>query len=280
MADNKIKYGLSNVHIAPITAYNATTGTYTYGTPVLVPGAVNVSLKKAGSTDPFYADDVTYKNLYTNQGYDGDIEFALIPDDIRKMLFNETDTNGIMIENADSQPIEFALQFEFAGDVKKKRYTLYRCQADRPDIESHTKEDKISATTEKLTLKAMPRENDHVVRAVCPQGNASYANWYNSIVEPTSFAECRLSALSATGLTLVPTFDSDEYSYTATGVVGSSTVTATAKDAEATVTLKLGTTTLTDGAATLVEGANTITAVVTNGTNTATYTIVATCTAS
>ena len=42
---NKVKFGLSNVHIAPIT-YSG--NTVTYGTIFELPGAVNLSLDPAG----------------------------------------------------------------------------------------------------------------------------------------------------------------------------------------------------------------------------------------
>ena len=63
MANNKVKYGLKNVHYA---IYNS--GTDSYSTPVAVPGAVNLSLSPEGSSYTFYADNVAYYATQSDQG--------------------------------------------------------------------------------------------------------------------------------------------------------------------------------------------------------------------
>ena len=57
MADNnKVKFGLKNCHYAKLTE---TGGVITYGTPVAIKGAVNLSLDATGDETNFFADDVT-----------------------------------------------------------------------------------------------------------------------------------------------------------------------------------------------------------------------------
>ena len=50
MMSNKIKYGLKNVHYAVITEAG---GVVSYGTPVAIPGAVNITLSPAGEKVEF-----------------------------------------------------------------------------------------------------------------------------------------------------------------------------------------------------------------------------------
>ena len=47
----KVKFGLSNVHIAKLN--RGEDGEITYGTPFKVPGAVNLSLDAEGDNEPF-----------------------------------------------------------------------------------------------------------------------------------------------------------------------------------------------------------------------------------
>ena len=75
---NKVKYGLSNVHVAKMIF--GEDGTITYDTPFAIPGAVNLSLDAEGEETAFYADNKKYHNSYANNGYSGDLEIADIPE--------------------------------------------------------------------------------------------------------------------------------------------------------------------------------------------------------
>ena len=66
MAENKVKFGLSNVHIAKITEE---AGVITYGTPFAMPGAKSLTADPEGETTPFYADNIKYYIATSNQGY-------------------------------------------------------------------------------------------------------------------------------------------------------------------------------------------------------------------
>ena len=191
MADtNKIKYGLSNVYYAKITGYalNQTTGKYeyTYATPVKFPGAVNLSLSSQSSTNPFYADNIIYSSADTNPGYEGDLEMAKIIDSFRKDILGEEydDVQKQWLENADAVTSEFALLFEFEGDVSKTRHCLYRCKSNKPDIASSTKQETVDPVTETLTITVMPRENDHYIKLRCGTDGMNYDTWYSSVHQP------------------------------------------------------------------------------------------------
>lgn len=184
MSANKIQYGLSNVYYAKLS-YDQQTSKYTYETPKKIPGGVNVTFAPAGSQSPFYADNITYYNAVANSGYTGTLEIANIPDDFRTEILNEvTDENGVMLESSDTQPSEFALLFQFEGDVKAKRHVFYRCSVTRPNVDGETQGESITPKTSTLNITVMARENDHFVKGTVMSDEASYENWFTAIVEP------------------------------------------------------------------------------------------------
>lgn len=184
---NAIEWGLSNVHYAKITGTDTSTGAYTYGDVKPIPGAVSMSLTAQGSNDPFYADNIIFKALVANAGYSGDYTFANLPDDFRENILGETvDKNGAFVENSDAVPAEFALLFQFEGDVNATRHILWRCSTTRPDVEGDTKEDKVTPKTKKLTITAMPRTDNHNVKASLTADKTGYSTFFSSVYEPVA----------------------------------------------------------------------------------------------
>lgn len=163
MAKNKVKFGLSNCYMAVMTESN---GTISYGSPIAIPGAVNLSLEPQGDTNDFYADNVIYFSSTANQGYEGDLEIAMIPDTIRTAIMGETlDSNGAYIETSDDKFKNFAFGFQIDGDATNRKYWYYNCSLTRPNTTGATIEESKEPQTDTLTIKAMPRLTDKKVRA-------------------------------------------------------------------------------------------------------------------
>ena len=184
---NKITYGISNVHVFPITSTDAS-GVPTYDSKVIsMPGATELSLDAEGSSDPFYADDVVYYQGVVNNGYSGSITLADIPEDFLTVVMKEIKSEGgTFFEDASVEPLEFAMAFEFKGDQKKRRHLFYRCKATRPSIESKTKEDSIEPNTPEIEIVVMPRLDNNIVKARCEEGDTDYATWYTKPVTPVT----------------------------------------------------------------------------------------------
>jgi len=121
-------------------------------------------------------------------GYEGDLELALIPESFRRDVLKETiDSNGVLIESSNVETENFALLFEFDGDVRKIRHVMYYCSASRPTIESQTNEDEIEVKTEKLTIKAAPLGNGLVKAKTGDDTNDEvYLNWYSEVYLPNA----------------------------------------------------------------------------------------------
>lgn len=183
---NKVKFNICNVHYALLTV--AEDGTFSYGAPVAMPGAVSLSLDPNGEPSNFYADGYAYYTISNNMGYDGDLELAMVPESFRTdILKEELDANSVLVENANVETENFALLFEFDGDIRKIRHVLYNCSAARPTIESQTNEEEIEVQTETLSLTAAPLSNGYVkAKTGDDTTDEVYKNWYESVYLPTA----------------------------------------------------------------------------------------------
>lgn len=185
---NKVKFGLRNVHYAPLTV--GSDGTLTYATPKPWPGAVNLSMDPQGEVVKFFADDGAYFVDSVNNGYEGDLETALVPDDFRKDVLGEfEDANGVLLDDCDAVAVPFALLFEFQGDKHARRHVLYNCTATRPGIGSATKEESLEVQTETTTITASPIKLPTVDRTATKatledSTKQAYQDWYSAVYEP------------------------------------------------------------------------------------------------
>jgi len=180
---NKVKYGLKNVYYSKITVN--TSGTETYATPVAMPGAVSLSLDAQGDINKFYADNTVFWQSASNNGYEGDLEIALIPESFRKDILNEAeDTNGLLVESNSTKANPFALLFEFNGDENARRHVLYNCSVTRPSVSGTTTEESIEPQTEKLTLSAVANTGGYIKASVSYSTSGAYADWFTSVHAP------------------------------------------------------------------------------------------------
>lgn len=190
---NKVKYGLKNVHYAVATI--AADGSATYGEVKPWPGGVNLSLDAQGGTTKFRADNINYWIGQSNNGYEGDLESALIPESFKVDVLGEViDGNGVALENVDAKTVPFALMFQFEGDEKATRHVLYNCTATRPSVSGATTDEEIEPQTETVTITTgsvyFPNFNGgtNIAKGRCLQGEAGYSNFFNAVYVPSGSA--------------------------------------------------------------------------------------------
>lgn len=180
---NKVKYNLKNSHYAVQTV--GENGAITFEKPVPIRGSVSISLDAQGDISPFYADGIVFYKSAANNGYEGDLEVALLPESFRTdVLGEELDAKKVLVENADAKQAAFALLFEFDGDEKSIRHVLYNCTATRPSIESNTKEESIEPVTETLTISATPLPDGRIkAKTSDTTDEGTYTGWYDTVYE-------------------------------------------------------------------------------------------------
>ena len=190
---NKIKYGLKNVYYAVATI--ASDGSATYTTPVAIPGAVSMSLEPQGDNTPFYADNIVYWVGVANNGYQGDLEIARVPDSFKKDVLGYIESgNGLLVENANADAVHFALLFQFEGDVKATRHVMYNCTATRPAAAGNTKNENIEPETETMTITATSIYVSAITKDIVKSetvestGDTVYNGWFSAVTLPTASA--------------------------------------------------------------------------------------------
>lgn len=182
--DNKVTFGLKDTHYSVITESE---DGIKYGTPTPIPGTVEISLDPRGDMSEFYADDILYYSAANNQGYDGTLTIANIPEQFAIDCLGELkdDSDMVITEKSNAVGKNFALMFEFDGDVKAVRHVLYNCSANRPTISSSTKTNTKEPNTNELSFVSSPRSSDLAVKtkttATTPKN--IYDNWYKKVYE-------------------------------------------------------------------------------------------------
>ena len=178
--ENKVQFGIKNVHYATMLSES------TWDTPKPIPGSVALTLNPVGENSVFYADNITYFRSDSNEGYEGDAEFATLPVDLYKDIFQYTEglTSKVLTENANALSKPFALLFEEEGDASGTKYVGYKCTASRPKKTFKTKGKGFDPQTQSISLKFDPMEDGKVIaftQSTTPEGTLTA--WYTKVFE-------------------------------------------------------------------------------------------------
>ena len=183
---NKVKFGLSNVHIAKLI--KGEDGAITYGTPFKIPGAVNLSLDAEGDNEPFYADNIKYYESYANNGYSGELEVAKLPDQFLEEILGQTiDSAGGVLETINDVISPFAFMYQIEGDQTGTRFCYYNATVSRPSTEAATTEDTKTPNTDTLSITTSAREDNGQVRyklALSDTNKTEYDAFFDEVPEP------------------------------------------------------------------------------------------------
>ena len=154
MAENKVRFGLKNVYYSLLTEGSSNT----FATPVAVPGAVSMTLDSNVANGSFYADNITYYKTFSNNGYTGTLEMAMIPEAMLKDVFGMTvGSDKILYEASGVNPKPFALMFQIEGDQQAELNVLYKVvPTSKPTAGSQTVEESVEPVTQSFDFEALP----------------------------------------------------------------------------------------------------------------------------
>jgi phi13 family phage major tail protein len=202
-----------------------------------------MSLESQMNVTNVAADDIKdYASETVNNGYEGTIEVALLPEQF------ETDILGDVggVENSETRAAEFAVLVEFTGDQKKGRYCFWRCQlTKRPTISQRTKDENFTIDTDTLNIKAMPRLDDYNIKGRCYEDWDVYENFYSAVPDPDDFTAASYATVTQTLTHAASSFAGTQ---TKKGEAFTATLTESVGYAMGTVTVTMGGTDITSTA--------------------------------
>ena len=183
--ENKVVYGLKNVHYSKMTIDQ--TGKVVYDKPTAIKGAVEISLENKADLVSFEADDEVYYSAPGTSSYEGTLTIAKVPDGFLVDILGEVldATDGVQTEVDGAKTSNFALLFQFEGDNSGVRHLFYNCSANRPSVASKTGKD-IGTTELGFTASAKPSEsvNDKAIvkaKTTSSTTKAVYNAWFDAV---------------------------------------------------------------------------------------------------
>lgn len=179
---NKVRYGLSNVHVGTVTIAEEG-GAPTFSAPKAYPGAVNLTLDAEGEQSVFYADNIAYFVTSSNNGYTGELEMAYLYDWFEtEYLGSIVSEEGMIIETSNPANKLAYMMFQFEGDKNATKYIIYNTTFGRPSLEGSTKEDTTEPNTTTIPFTSVPlvTEFGNIVRAKVPSTASNYATFFTT----------------------------------------------------------------------------------------------------
>lgn len=189
-AENKVKFGLENVHYAIQNDPDPLTKEVTFGEYMPWEGAVNLTLTPRGGQTEFYADNRAYYVTTVNNGFDGTYEAAEMPQDFRINVLDEAlTTDNILVEKRNAKVKLVALAFQFSGDAKETRHVVYGVKFTRPTITGATTTDTSEPQTISTTFIAnglkTPTLDITKASTTGTTPNEAYNSFFDAVYVPT-----------------------------------------------------------------------------------------------
>lgn len=187
MDKNKILFGIKYAHLAKVTKDDETG--MEYGAIISLPGAQKISFEPKEESTEIYADNTTYYAESSTTKEEGELEVAMLQDDILTTIFGaKKDENGAIIEGSGDKTSLVALLGQIEGDKFARRFIMYKVKLIKPSFETETtgSEGK-KINTRKIKYTAYPIEKNNTIKATLPYSDEKkevYNKFFNEIYKP------------------------------------------------------------------------------------------------
>lgn len=179
MPNNKVTFGLTNVHYSKATQDNDLE--WSFATPVRLYGAQEITSDIVGGSTAVYADDSVIATLVQNAGRTITLKVTEISDEFKvDILGYKRLENGNLVEITNAQVQTFALGCEFQGDAKARRVWFYLCTVTPINEASKSKADSVEANAITLNITARPIEINNkysTTHTTACLGDSNYATF-------------------------------------------------------------------------------------------------------
>lgn len=266
------RHGISNATIAIQSSPGV------YGTPWKEVGAQSVTPQRAeASSYTAYSDNGKPANIGGTRGSDTfQVQFASFSDDYNTLVLGHkrNPTTGGTVKSHDDKGAVFAFGYQVEGTTRGTRVWEYGCTSSEPAANAFQSDgENVQESPDTCTLKVAGdifADGCEHYEEVCYEGDPGYETFLDAV--PT-YADgtvvpvgTKLETLAIGSLTLSPAFDANIEAYVVTTTNATDTVTATAVDDGAEVSIEVNGSTHTSGnVATWVSGTNTVVVTVSDG---------------
>lgn len=154
----RIVHGNRNFGYAPIN-YDAGTQTYSFGTPVMIPGMVSSSMEIEQEDTNIYADDKTFCVIKGAKVRNLEVAFRNIPDSYAEYLGFKMNDNGMLTDTGTfaNHCVFFETEEEDCdtGEATTTLHYIYNVKGGEPSKESATDEEEVEAQEISVSYTAM-----------------------------------------------------------------------------------------------------------------------------
>lgn len=185
MANNKVEFGISMLHVGTYTV--GTDGTVTMGTPYHQKGAVSFSPEEQSEKTDFYADNVAYWSGYTGGTFEGDLEVAKFDDAFKTQFLGyitKADGGIGVVKNAVKPNVYIAFQVE--GDAEGRRIIMYNCALGGITREYSTIEASKEPVTETIAVTVTGDNTTGVTMVSYNQASSGYSTLFTAPPAPAT----------------------------------------------------------------------------------------------
>lgn len=176
--NNKVEYGISNLHVG---TYTDTNGVVTLGTPYAQKGAVSLSIEPEGDSNNFYADNIIYHSGFSDNGFSGSIEVARFDDAFKTQFMGYqvlADGGLAMIKGAIRPNVYLIGQAE--GNVEASRFILYNVSLGGIQREYNTIEEDKEPTTETIDITVTGDNSTGITLVSYAPADTGYATLFTT----------------------------------------------------------------------------------------------------